>query len=157
MDVAPSMKICGHTLVDVLLNMLRNGGGGGGVLLRKARRIIGMVVSNLQSSCSVPLVSSVDGNRGRVGGIDKSRILGGLSWVLRNSIPLRIRSIQTFHCAVLSLGSGVMLSVGTVKSMSRALILVGGCLLEQVTATVSGVDDEMGNEWGTLGEKARLV
>ena len=73
------------------------------------------------------------------------------SW-LRESIPLRIKSIQTFHCVSISLGSGVMASTGTVKSMSRALVLLGGCLLEQVNGEGDGI-----GEWGTLGDRVKLV
>jgi hypothetical protein len=68
---------------------------------------------------------------------------------------------------VIALGSGIMSSTATVKSISRALVLLGGCLLEQIqrmmddginnviasSITSNRVDDE----WGTLGEKAKLV
>lgn len=52
----------------------------------------------------------------------------------------------------ISLGSSTMSSVGTAKSMSKALVLLGGCLLEQTQKEEDRVD-----EWGTLGERAKLV
>lgn len=69
-------------------------------------------------------------------------------------MPLRTRSVRTFHVAAVSLGSGIMSSTGTSGSVSRALVLLGGCLLEQVRGDgTNAIDDE----WGTLGEKAALV
>ena len=151
LDIAPSLRLCGHTLLDVTMESCRGGSGA----LSRARRLVGIVVANLQSSCSSALVSVVDGRRGVLGlrGVDNkgSRNMG---W-LRDSIPLRIKSIQTFHSVIMSLGSGVMSSSGTSKSTSRALVLLGGSLLEQVTTAGDGVG--VGDEWGTLGERAKLV
>jgi len=60
-----------------------------------------------------------------------------------------------------SLGSGIMSSTGTSRSVSRALVLLGGCLLEQVRGDGSvasdGASNAIDDEWGTLGEKAALV
>jgi len=151
MEISPSIKLCGHLLLDVTVESTRGAG-----ILSKARRIVGMSVSSLQSSCSLSLVSAVDGNRR--GGSTSSNASDRVSKIgihLRESIPLRIKSIYTFHCVSISLGSGVMSSTGTVKSMCRALVLLGGCLLEQV----SGSGDELsgGGDWGSLGERAKLV
>ena len=87
------------------------------------------------------LVASVDGKRG--GDYKRQR-----------TITLRIKAIQMFHNVALSLGSSSMSSTGTAKSMSKALVLIGGCLLEQ---THKGEDNDKDDEWGTLGEKAKLV
>jgi hypothetical protein len=76
---------------------------------------------------------------------------------------LRTKSVATFHVAAVSLGCGVMSSTCTSKSVSRALVLLGGCLLEQVRGVGNVVESGRGivnavdEEWGTLGEKARLV
>ena len=72
------------------------------------------------------------------------------SW-LRGLIPLRIQSIQTFHSVAILLEVGSMASVGTSKSMLRALVLLGRCLLEQVSG------GEGGDKWGALGKRAKLV
>jgi hypothetical protein len=152
MNIAVGMRLCGHSLFDVALESCRGGSGAVG----RARRIVGMTVANLQSSCSLPLVSVVvDGSRQGGGGSSSSR-MG--SW-LRGSIPLRIKSIQTFRTVAISLGSGVMSSTGTAKSVCRALILLGGCLLEQArggeeSSTNGSVE---GDEWGTIGERANLM
>jgi hypothetical protein len=57
-----------------------------------------------------------------------------------------------------------MSSTGTAKSVSRALVLLGGCLLEQVQGNESdaqqtgfGSANGVHDEWGTLGEKAKLM
>jgi len=149
MKISPSMKLCGHLLFDVTVESIRSAG-----ILSKARRIVGMSVSSLQSSCSLALVSAMDGNR-RGSTSSSSDRVSKIGIHLRESIPLRIKSIYTFHCVSVSLGSGVMSSTGTVKSMCRALVLLGGCLLEQV----NGSGDELsgGGDWGTLGERAKLV
>jgi len=149
MEISPSIKLCGHLLLDDTVESTRGAG-----ILSKARRIVGMSVSSLQSSCSLSLVSAVDGNRGGSTSSNASDRVSKIGIHLRESIPLRIKSIYTFHCVSVSLGSGVMSSTGTVKSMCRALVLLGGCLLEQV----SGSGDELsGGDWGTLGERAKLV
>ena len=146
-EIASNMKLCGHTLLDITVESCRRSG----CVLSRARRIVGMSVATFQSSCSLPLVSAVDGSRRGYGsGSSNSNSRMG-SW-LRESIPLRIKSIQTFHCVSISLGSGVMASTGTVKSMSRALVLLGGCLLEQVNGEGDGI-----GEWGTLGDRVKLV
>ena len=145
MEISPSIKLCGHLLFDVTVESTRGAG-----ILSKARRIVGMSVSSLQSSCSLSLVSAVDGNRRGSTATDRVSKIG---IHLRESIPLRIKSIYTFHCVSVSLGSGVMSSTGTSKSMCRALVLLGGCLLEQV----SGEESLGGGDWGTLGERAKLV
>ena len=143
MNVSVELRLCGHTLFDVAIESCRGGSGA----LGRGRRIVAMTVANLQSSCSMALVASVDGKRG--GDYKRQRI----GW-LRGSIPLRIKAMQMFHNVALSLGSSIMSSTGTAKSMSKALVLIGGCLLEQ---THKGEDDDKDGEWGTLGEKAKLV
>ena len=169
LQISPKIRLVGHELMNVLMESCRGGYG----MLGKARRIVSIVCTNLHSSCSTVLVSVVDGSMRRGGGsggignrpmTTSSSKMG--SW-LRGSTPLRIKSIHTFHVMVIALGSGIMSSTATVKSISRALILLGGCLLEQIqgmmdvgindvvasSITSNGVDDE----WGTLGEKAKLV
>ena len=122
-----------------------------------------MAVATLQSSCSSILVSVVDGSlRGGGGGVkDGSSRLSKIGSWLRGSIPLRIEAIRTFHVIAVSLGSGVMSSTGTSKSISRALVLLGGCLLEQIQDCGSNACQQSGvgmdDEWGTLGEIAKLV
>jgi hypothetical protein len=169
LQISPKIRLVGHELMNVLMESCRGGYG----MLGKARRIVSIVCTNLHSSCSTVLVSVVDGSMRRGGGsggisnrlmTTSSSKMG--SW-LRGSTPLRIKSIHTFHVMVIALGSGIMSSTATVKSISRALVLLGGCLLEQIqrmmddginnviasSITSNGVDDE----WGTLGEKAKLV
>jgi hypothetical protein len=141
MSISVELRLCGHTLFDVAMESCRGGSGA----LSRGRRIVGMAVANLQSSCSMVLVSVVDGKRS--GDIRGQRI----GW-LRGSIPLRIKSIQMFLNVAISLGSGTMSSVGTAKSMSKALVLLGGCLLEQTQK-----EEDRFDEWGTLGERAKLV
>eukprot|EP00984_Skeletonema_dohrnii_P036325 scaffold37180_cov150-Skeletonema_dohrnii-CCMP3373.AAC.1 len=141
MSISVELRLCGHTLFDVAMESCRGGSGA----LSRGRRIVGMAVANLQSSCSMALVSVVDGKRG--GDFRGQRI----GW-LRGSIPLRMKSIQMFLNVAVSLGSSTMSSVGTAKSMSKALVLLGGCLLEQTQKEEDRVD-----EWGTLGERAKLV
>lgn len=141
MSISVELRLCGHALFDVAMESCRGGSGA----LSRGRRIVGMAVANLQSSCSMALVSAVDGKRG--GDVRGQRI----GW-LRGSIPLRIKSIQLFLNVALSLGSSAMSSVGTAKSMSKALVLLGGCLLEQIQT-----EDDRLDEWGTLGERAKLV
>jgi hypothetical protein len=148
MSISVEVRLCGHTLFDVAMESCRGGAGA----LGRGRRIVAMAVANLQSSCSTALVSVVDGsNRG--GDLRGQRI----GW-LRGSIPLRIKSIQMFQNVAISLGSSTMSSIGTAKPMSKALVLLGGCLLEQSqreedhASGMNGVD-----EWGTLGERAKLV
>mmetsp|Transcript_17615 Transcript_17615/g.35183 ORF Transcript_17615/g.35183 Transcript_17615/m.35183 type:complete len:966 (+) Transcript_17615:97-2994(+) len=139
MSISVELRLCGHTLFDVAMESCRGGSGA----LSRGRRIVGMAVANLQSSCSMALVSVVDGKRG--GDFRGQRI----GW-LRGSIPLRIKSIQMLLNVAISLGSSTMSSVGT--AMSKALVLLGGCLLEQTQKEEDRVD-----EWGTLGERAKLV
>ena len=169
LQISPKIRLVGHELMNVLMESCRGGYG----MLGKARRIVSIVCTNLHSSCSTVLVSVVDGSMRRGGGsggisnrlmTTSSSKMG--SW-LRGSTPLRIKSIHTFHVMVIALGSGIMSSTATVKSISRALVLLGGCLLEQIqrmmddginnviasSITSNRVDDE----WGTLGEKAKLV
>eukprot|EP00986_Skeletonema_menzelii_P003875 scaffold1256_cov150-Skeletonema_menzelii.AAC.29 len=141
MSISVELRLCGHTLFDVAMESCRGGSGA----LSRGRRIVGMAVANLQSSCSMALVSVVDGKRS--GDIRGQRI----GW-LRGSIPLRIKSIQMFLNVAISLGSSTMSSAGTAKSMSKALVLLGGCLLEQTQR-----EDDRFDEWGTLGERAKLV
>lgn len=155
MEIAPDVRYCGHDLLNIVVESCRGGSGVRG----RARRVVGMALATLQSSCSSVLVSVVDGSvrSGGGGGDGSSRVSRMGSW-LRGSILLRIESIRTFHGIAISLGSGIMSSTGTSKSVSRALVLLGGCLLEQVNDSdaqqqVNGVDDE----WGTLGERAKLV
>ena len=143
MSISVELRLCGHTLFDVAMESCRGGSGA----LGRGRRIVAMAVANLQSSCSMALVASVDGKRG---GDYRGQRIG---W-LRGSIPLRTKSIQMFHNVAISLGSSTMSSSGTAKSMSKALVLLGGCLLEQ---TQKGEDSAIGDEWGTLAERAKLV
>ena len=58
-------------------------------------------------------------------------------------MPLRTNSIRSFHAVAVALGSGVMSSSGTARLASRALVLLTGCLLEQVQA--GGDDGEVGS------------
>jgi hypothetical protein len=170
MVISPKIRLLGHTLLNVLMESCHGGYG----ILSKARRIVSIVCTNLHSSCSNVLVSVVDGSMKRGGGGSSNRLMTTSSssssskvgsW-LRGSIPLRIKSIHTYHVMVIALGSGIMSSTSTVKSISRALVLLGGCLLEQIQGMMddgnnvvassimsNGVDDE----WGTLGEKAKIV
>ena len=147
MSISVEMRLCGHTLFDAAIESCRGGSGA----LSRGRRIAAITVANLQSSCSIALVASVDGKRG--GDYEGQRI----GW-LRGSIPLRIKSIQMFHNVAISLGSGTMSSTGTAKSMSKALVLLGGCLLEQTQKEEENESGTSGgDEWGTLGERAKLV
>ena len=149
MFVAVELRLCGHTLFDVAMESCRGGSGA----LGRGRRIVAMAVANLQSSCSMALVSVVDGKRG-----GDFRVGQRIGW-LRGSIPLRIKSIQMFLNVAISLGSSTMSSIGTTKSMSKALVLLGGCLLEQTQKeedNASGMNSRV-DEWGTLGERAKLV
>ena len=170
MVISPKIRLLGHTLLNVLMESCHGGYG----ILGKARRIVSIVCTNLHSSCSNVLVSVVDGSMRRGGGGSSNRLMTTSSssssskvgsW-LRGSIPLRIKSIYTFHVMVIALGSGIMSSTSTAKSMSKALVLLGGCLLEQIQGMMddgnnvvassimsNGVDEE----WGTLGEKAKIV
>jgi hypothetical protein len=148
MSISVELRLSGHALFDVAMESCRGGSGA----LARGRRIVAMAVANLQSSCSAVLVSVVDGSKR---GVDlRGQRIG---W-LRGSIPLRIKSIQMFHNVAISLGSSTMSSIGTAKSMSKALVLLGGCLLEQ---TQKEEDYALGmnrvDEWGTLGERAKLV
>lgn len=166
LQISPKIRLVGHDLLNVLMESCRGGYG----MLGKARRIVSIVCTNLHSSCSTVLVSVIDGSMRRGGGsggisnrmMSTSSSSSKVGSCLRGSIPLRIKSIHTFHVMVIALGSGVMSSTSTVKSISRALVLLGGCLLEQVQGIMDdgnngimsrGIDDE----WGTLGEKAKLV
>lgn len=163
--ISTDVRTCGHDLLDVVLESCRGGSGA----LGRARRIVGIAASNLRTSCSASLVCAVDGGaRGRGGGIGnvgEGNGGGGSSGAggsrLRGSVPLRTRSVRTFHVAAVSLGSGIMSSTGTSGSVSRALVLLGGCLLEQVRGDGSvasgGASNAIDDEWGTLGEKAALV
>jgi len=153
LGISADIRLCGHDLFNDTVNMCRGGSG----VLGRARRLVGMAVANLQSSCSLPLVSVVvDGSGRRGGGIGGGRISKMGSW-LRGSIHLRIQSIQTFQSVAISLGGGSMSSVGTKKSMCRALVLLGGSLLEQVAVGGNEMAAGAGDEWGTLGERAKLV
>jgi hypothetical protein len=165
MKIAPDVRLCGHGLLNIVVEGCRGGSGVRG----RARRIVGLAMATLQSSCSLVLMSVVDGTL-RSGGStgigdgSSSRASKFGTW-LRGSILLRIEAIHTFHVISISLGSGIMSSTGTTKSVSRALVLLGGCLLEQVqengsdahqrqaSSGMTGLDDE----WGTLCEKAKLV
>ncbi len=155
MTISSSMRMCGHTLFDVTVESCKGGSG----LLGRARRVVGMSVANLVSSCSLGVVSVVDGKLLRGVSGDSAVRMG---W-LRGSIPLRTRSIRSLQAVALSVGSGVMSSTGTVKSISRALVLLGGCLLEQVLGEdaekdgQSLMDGGLDEEWGTLGDRAELV
>ena len=147
-DVASSVRLCGHYLLDAAVGSCRGGSGA----LGRARRLVSISVANLQSSCSSALVSVVDGRRGVI----KE---GGAGSRLRGSIPLRTKSVRTFHAVAVALGSGIMSSSGTTRSASRAMVLLAGCLLEQVQAGgdgegSAGLDSD---GWGTLGERAKLV
>jgi hypothetical protein len=159
MEIAPDVRLCGHELLNTVVESCRGGSGVRG----RARRVVIMAVATLQSSCSSILVSVVDGSlRGGGGGVkDGSSRLSKIGSWLRGSIPLRIEAIRTFHVIAVSLGSGVMSSTGTSKSISRALVLLGGCLLEQIQDCGSNACQQSGvgmdDEWGTLGEIAKLV
>mmetsp|Transcript_21267 Transcript_21267/g.43792 ORF Transcript_21267/g.43792 Transcript_21267/m.43792 type:complete len:788 (-) Transcript_21267:29-2392(-) len=155
MTISASMRMSGHTLFDVSVESCKGGSG----ILGRAHRVVGMSVANLVSSCSLGVVSVVDGKLMRgVGGNNAVR----MGW-LRGSIPLRIQSIRSFQAVALSLGSGVVSSNGTVKSISRALVLLGGCLLEQILGEdaekdgLSLVGGGLDEEWGTLGDRAELA
>jgi hypothetical protein len=174
MRISNRMRMCGHNLLDVILESCRGGCG----VLGRARRVVGMVVANLKYSCSDALVRAVDGN-GRRGGRRRDGFENGggggygmastrtgsvvVGSRRRGSIPLRTMSVATFHVAAVSLGCGVMSSTATSKSVSNALVLLGGCLLEQVrgvgfvVASGGGTMTVVDDEWGTLGERAKLV
>ena len=139
-SISVELRLCGHALFEVAMEACRGGSGA----LSRGRRIVGMATANLRSSCSMALVSVVDGKRTS----DRGRRIG---W-LRGSIPLRIKSIQMFLNVAISLGCSAMSSVDTAKSMSKALVLLGGCLLEQIAK-----EDDNADEWGTIGERAKLV
>jgi hypothetical protein len=145
-SVAASMRYCGHILFEAAVSSCRGGVYG------KARRIIAISMANLQSSVSRSLLSVVVEGRKVDGRKD------GILAQLRGSIPLRIKSVEMFRTVVMALGSGIMSSAAS-KSVCRGLVLVGGCLLEQIqrcsVTTKIGVDME--EEWGTLAERGTLM
>jgi hypothetical protein len=143
--IAASMRSSGHTLFDAAVSSSRVASYG------KARRIVSICMSNLQSSVSRGLLSVVVEGRKSIDGRKD-----GISAQLRGSIPLRIKSIETFHSVITSLGSGVISSTATSKSISRGVVLVGGCLLEQIRCC-GDVGSSMDEEWGTLGDRGHLV
>lgn len=145
-SIAASMRCCGHILFEAAVSSCRGGVYG------KARRIIAISMANLQSSVSRSLLSVVVEGRKVDGRKD------GILAQLRGSIPLRIKSVEMFRTVVMALGSGIMSSAAS-KSVCRGLVLVGGCLLEQIqrcsVTTKIGVDME--EEWGTLAERGTLM
>ena len=143
-SIAASMRYCGHILFDATISSCR------GSAYSKARRIIGIVMSNLQSSVSRGLLSVVVEGRKVDGRKD------GITAQLRGSIPLRIKSIAMFRAVVLSLGSGVM-SSGTSKSICRGVVLVGGCLLEQIQRCCDSANAVVEVDWGTIRERGSLM
>ena len=142
--IAASIRYCGHLLFDAAVSSCRRGAQS------KARRIIAISMANLQSSVSRELLAVVVEGRRVEGRKD------GVTTQLRGSIPLRIKSIEMFRTVVSSLGSGLMSSSATSKSVCKGSVLVGGCLLEQVQrcCATSKRNEE---EWGTLDERANLV
>lgn len=143
-SIATSMRYCGHVLFDATISSCR------GSAYSKARRIIDISMSNLQSSVSRGLLSVVVEGRKVDGRKD------GITAQLRGSIPLRIKSIEMFRVVVLSLGSGVM-SSSTSKSVCRGVVLVGGCLLEQIQRCCDNANIGAEVEWGTLRERGSLM
>ena len=144
--IASSMRYCGHLVFETGVSACRGGA------YSKARRIIAISMANLQSSVSRGLLSVVVEGRKADGRRD------GISAQLRGSIPLRIKSVEMFRTVVMALGSGAM-SSGTSKSVCRGVVLVGGCLLEQMQRCCGGVEDGVAveEEWGIFEERGILM
>jgi hypothetical protein len=146
-SIAASIRYCGHILFEAAVSSCR------GAVHSKARRIIAISVANLQSSVSRSLLSVV------VEGRKLDGRKNGMSAQLRGSIPLRIKSVEMFRTVVMSLGSGVMSSAAS-KSVCRGVVLVGGCLLEQIqrcSVDTKKKDADAEEEWGTSGERVTLM
>jgi hypothetical protein len=150
-QIAASIRCCGHDIFDATISTSR------GAALDKARCIIAISMANLQSSVSRALLSVVVEGRKPQGDGKKE----GISMQLRGCIPMRRKSIDTFRTVMLSMGSGVMSSAAMAKSVCRGLVLVGGCLLEQIQNCCGYGKDDDGScweeEWGTIDERGELV
>jgi len=141
-SISSGVKVRGHRLLDAVLACCPLGSGAHG----RGRRIVGLAAGSLQRAVSTGLLSAVDGR--------PAAAASGLGAALRGSITLRTDSVRTFRAVMTALGSGAMVAGGTSRSMSRGLVLVGGCLLEQVRGEDGGAG---GDEWGTVTERVRLM
>ncbi|KAL3802114.1 hypothetical protein HJC23_010870 [Cyclotella cryptica] len=149
--ISASMRCCGHEIFDATVSTSR------GAAFDKARRLIAISMANLQSSVSRALLSVVVEGRKQRGESKKD----GISVQLRGWVPMRTKSIKTFHTVILSMGSGVMSSATMGKSVCGGVVLVGGCLLEQIQKCCGYGNDDAGScweeEWGTMDERGALV
>jgi hypothetical protein len=153
LSIAAYIQYCGQWLFHAIVSTSRS------VAISHARRILSLSMSNLQYCMSEKLLSVVT-NR-KVMSKDNGR---NPSFQLRNSICLRRKSVEMFQTVVLSLGSSVMSSTGTNKSVCRGVMLVGGCLLEMIqkccvgpSGGVNNGDSCLDEEWGTLDERGSLM
>mmetsp|Transcript_22192 Transcript_22192/g.33097 ORF Transcript_22192/g.33097 Transcript_22192/m.33097 type:complete len:670 (+) Transcript_22192:114-2123(+) len=160
--VANFIKSTGHELFDCLLSCIRHGGA-----LEYGRRISRIALSGLQSGCSRALRRAVDDPSIAVSSSSSNNKMRR-RW-LHGSVVLRTRAVRSVRAAILTLKSnsvvipsdvvsGVDGSSSSSSSMGKAIVLVCGCLLEQISFNEEDLDaGGVVDNWGTVGERVGLI
>jgi hypothetical protein len=154
LEMANLVKSLGHEILDAAISAV-----GGSSLLPFARRIVRMASASLLASSSSALQKVIDPTCAT--GLDGKRN----RWQLHRSVMLRSTAIRTYGTAVRTLGPCVLAgshSDGRSRGashhdeQSRAISLIGGSLLEQLswaTGSIAEVDED----WATLSERVGLA
>jgi hypothetical protein len=151
-EIANLIKSLGHEIFDATILSV-----GGSSLLPYARRITRIASASLLASSSSALQKVVDPT-------SATRLDGERRKWLNTSVTLRSKAIQTYSTAVRALGPSVLAGSLTDVSTrgashyheeSRAISLIGGCLLEQLS-WANGSIEETDEDWATLSERVDL-
>jgi hypothetical protein len=156
-EVANHIKFIGHDILDVSVAAI-----GASILLPYAKRILRMCYASILTSSSGPVRQVMDPTSVVQLGGKKRR------W-LHLSVSMRARSIETLERVVAGFRSDVTQNgasfsnskqAGKSATLStdgeRAIGLVVGCLLEQISSKKTQIQD-FDDDWGTTTERANLV
>jgi hypothetical protein len=152
-EMANLIKSLGHEMLDAIISSV-----GGSSLLPYARRITRIACASLLASSSSALQKVVDPT-------SATRLDGKRRKWLNTSVTLRSKAIQTYSTAVRALGPSVLAGSLTDVSTrgatyyheeSRAISLIGGSLLEQLSWATSSIE-KTDEDWATLSERVDLT
>jgi hypothetical protein len=153
LEMANLVKSLGHEILDATISCV-----GGSLLLPFARRITRIASASLLACSSSALQKVIDPSYA-------TRLDGKQKKWLHKSVILRSKAIQTYSTAIRTLGPSVLArshsddgsrGAGYHHEESRAISLIGGSLLEQLSWATSSIA-ETDEDWATLSERVELT
>jgi hypothetical protein len=150
-QVANHVKLMGCEILEAVITKV-----GGPSMLTSGRRVVRMTYSALYTAMSSALRRVVDP-------VGSGRSDGKRQRWLHASIRLRAASIRAFNVVITAFGpnsvSCTMQRQGGIRGrdMVRAISLVAGSLLEQMTWSETDAGEGLSSDWGSIDERGELA